>query len=229
MPPYYYMKSMILIACGQKEWGTADTYRYAAEVAYAEAHGEAKQHNDADSLELLEEIRDDLDELIDRRNNDIAAHTGIRVYFGSDGVDDLYYEPLEDDDVLSEMEDFDELAEAEDAEEVVAAEQAVLPARTSSPVDEDVKTQDAASSSATPTPTPTPAVPVVPSLAEPASTTRPLTLRAKKSARWNKGGAYNAHQFTKSIGRSAGSGLARLYREWEAEENKSNDRNSDGT
>jgi hypothetical protein len=66
MPPYYYMKHMILIACGQEEWETADTYRYAAEVAYAEAHGKAKRHDDADSLEVLEEIRDDLDELIDR-------------------------------------------------------------------------------------------------------------------------------------------------------------------
>jgi hypothetical protein len=222
------MKNMILIACGQEDWWIADAYRYAAEKAYTEAHHEATLEIDTDSLEVLEEIRDVLDQLSHRSYEEMAAETGIRVHFGSDGVDDLYYEPLEDDDVLSEMEDFDELAEAEDAEEVVVAEQIVLPTRTSSPVDSDLKTQDAASSPATPTPAPTPAVPVVLSLVEPASTTRPLTLRAKKSARWNKGGAYNAHQFTKSIGKSAGSGLARLYRKWGAEENKSNDKNSDG-
>jgi hypothetical protein len=169
MPPYYYMKNMILIACGQEGWKTADTYRYAAEVAYAEAHGEAKRHNDADSLEVLEEIRDDLDELIDRRNNDIAAHTGIRVYFASDDIDDLYYDTLEEDKVLSEMEDFDELSESDNTEEMVAAEYIVIPIRTSSPAGSDVETQGATSSSATPTPAQTHAAP---SLAEPASDTR---------------------------------------------------------
>jgi hypothetical protein len=169
MPPYYYMKHMILIACGQEEWETADTYRYAAEVAYAEAHGKAKRHDDADSLEVLEEIRDDLDELIDRRNNDIAAHTGIRVYFDSDDIDDLDYDTLEDDEVLSEMEGFHDLGEAEEADEVIAAEYIVLPIRTSGPAGSDVKAQGATSSSATPTPAQTHAAP---SLAETASTTR---------------------------------------------------------
>jgi hypothetical protein len=219
------MKNAILIACGQDDWWVADAYTRAAEKAYTETHQKATLRNDKGSLEGLEEIRDALDQLTQRNNEEMFAETGIRVHFGTDGVDDFYYDTLEDDEVLSEMEDFDELSEAENADEVVAAEQVVLPTRTSSPVDGDVKTQDAAPSPATPTPAQTPAVP---SVAEPASTARPLTLRAKKSARWNKGGAYNAHQFTKSIGRSAGSGLARLYREWEAEESKINDRNSDG-
>jgi hypothetical protein len=219
------MKNAILVACGQEDWWIADAYTRAAEKAYTEAHRKATLRNDTGSLEVLEEIRDALDQLTDRNNKEMFAETGIRVYFGSDGVDDSYYDTLEDDEVLSEMEDFDELAEAENADEVVvAAEQVVPPTRTSSPVDGDVKTQDAASSPVTPIPAQTP---TEPSLAEPASTARPLALRSKKSTRWNKGGAYNAHQFTKSIGRSAGSGLARLYREWETEENKSKDRNSE--
>jgi hypothetical protein len=169
MPPYYYMKNMILIACGQRTWETADTYRYAAEVAYAEACGEAKRHNDADSLEVLEEIRDDLDELIDRRNNDIAAHTGIRVYFASDDSDNPDYDTLEDDEVFSEIEDFDEFSESGNTDEMVAAEYIVLPIRTSGPVGSDVEAQGATSSSATPTPAQTHAAP---SLAEPASNIR---------------------------------------------------------
>jgi hypothetical protein len=163
------MKNAILIACGQDDWRVADAYTRAAEKAYTETHKKATLRNDTGSLGGLEEIRDALDQLTQRNNEEIFAETGIRVYFASDDIDDLYYDNLEDDEVLSEMEDFDELSESDSTDEIVAAEYIVLPIRTSGPAGSDVEAQGATSSSATPTPAQTHAAP---SLAEPPSNAR---------------------------------------------------------
>jgi hypothetical protein len=179
IPPYYCMQNCILIACGQDDWESADVYRYAAEDAYAKAHRKATKQNDKDSLEVLEEVRNQLDQLIDERSEDVTAQTGIKVHHGNDDIDmnNSYYDALENDGVLYQMEDREELSEVENADEL-AAERIILPIRTSSgSADGDVTVQDATPSSATPTSTQTTAAL---SLAEP-FTTRPQTLRAKKS------------------------------------------------
>jgi hypothetical protein len=163
------MKNAILIACGQDDWWVADAYTRAAEKVYTETHRKATLRNDTGSLEGLEEIRDALDQLTQRNNEEMFAETGIRIHWDRDDSVNPDYDASEDDEVLSEMEDFDEISESDNTDEMVAAEYIVLPIRTSGPAGSDVEAHGATSSSATPTPAQTYAAP---SLAEPASDTR---------------------------------------------------------
>jgi hypothetical protein len=66
------MKNMVLIACALGTWDEADVYRLSEEAIYMEELQNAVDSYDEASLELLADIRAQLDELIRFRNQELS-------------------------------------------------------------------------------------------------------------------------------------------------------------
>ncbi|KAJ4308650.1 hypothetical protein N0V94_009264 [Neodidymelliopsis sp. IMI 364377] len=186
LPPYHTMKNLVLIACALGSWDKADVYRLSTEDIYKEELAIAISYRDEASLELLEDVRVQLDKLICYRERDLFGSGS-----GRDGASD------EDEDADGYKEPSDDEEEEEEDDE-----------------DYDIHRNPSKSVNSTKV-TPTP-VKSTRSL-EPRTVTA-SSLRRQKST-INKGGAYNAHQFTKSIGKG-GMSRASLYKMWQDEEDK---------
>ncbi|CAI6337394.1 unnamed protein product [Periconia digitata] len=72
IPPYYKMRNCILIVSAMDDWNIADLYRQDAEIQYRVSHHKATEMEDEDSLEILEELRYELDQLKQMLDDDIA-------------------------------------------------------------------------------------------------------------------------------------------------------------
>ncbi|KAH7385434.1 hypothetical protein DE146DRAFT_759670 [Phaeosphaeria sp. MPI-PUGE-AT-0046c] len=125
LPPYYVIKNCILAASALGDWREADIYRLTAEQTYTTALHTATAKKDMLSLEALEGLQNELDQLEEFRPEDLATMIdGIQVY----GVDDDDVEgdaDIEDTGVsISEEEALEEqraIAEAEKDMERTAA------------------------------------------------------------------------------------------------------------
>lgn len=80
LPRYYYIKNCILLTRAIGNWNDAELYRLAAEQAYSTALSNAQLRKDQNSLDALEDLREDLDVLITCKTADFkefADHNDI--------------------------------------------------------------------------------------------------------------------------------------------------------
>ncbi|CAO2650729.1 Nn.00g020210.m01.CDS01 [Neocucurbitaria sp. VM-36] len=191
LPPYYVIRNCMLMACALDNWGEADIWRLCAEQAYRTSLEEATRKNDGNSLEALKDLRKELDELKDFRLEDLTGISRKEIdEAGAGNVDMVSMQEamfeLENEDIAGiDLEDAEALAHAENEGEV-AADDALL-CVCSARKDPTLNTTHDKSS-----------------LAEVGNTTGHM-----KSLRQNRGGAFHAQQFSKSLRKSANESHAR--------------------
>ncbi|KAL6711642.1 hypothetical protein ACN47E_004576 [Coniothyrium glycines] len=209
LPPFYIIKNCILLACALDDWNEADGWRLSAEQSYRTTLDEATRKQDLNSLLALSDLRKELDELYEFRMEDLTGMT--REERDMCGMEDDMH--LDEEDTAMQEYDDEDLAgiDLEDAEAVakvenemeVAAEHIRVPIRSTNEVaptgtktarklaiDEELH-QPSSMQADNPGKGKHPAnEPPVPKL------------RRQKSTNLNKGGAFHAHQFAKSLGRS---------------------------
>ncbi|KAF2124251.1 hypothetical protein P153DRAFT_411889 [Dothidotthia symphoricarpi CBS 119687] len=187
LPPYYFIKNSILIACALDDWDEADPWRVSAEMVYRRSLDEAQKSKDVNSLDALEVLKTQLDELNMFRMEDLTGLTPSLI----DGS--IAMSELEIDDTAGlDLEDSAAVAMAENEDEVEA------------------------DSMDTSTICQTPTIIVVPHAEggqpSPVADTKKVT--RKKSFKMSKGGAYHAHQFSKSRGHAAEPRASILNIDW---------------
>ena len=164
---------------------------------------EAQRENDTDTMEALVELREELDELAQLRIQDLTGLTkeesekleAFALEKDMEMEHEYIQEALAERELLEDidgidLEDAEAVAKAENDDEV-AAENIRLPFRI--PIDESTATA---------------ADPTTPPVLSPAddkktSSTARAKLRKKKSTRFNKGGAFHAQEFAKSLGKGS--------------------------
>ena len=150
---------------------------------------------DTQSLEALQDLRVELDELDEFRRQDLTAMANAQrdddmMVEGMDEMDDMDAGDFEEEEMLA-SEEQEGVALAENADEV-AAEALALPIRTEH-------------DPAKPNPY-TPALNVVlPTDSSPPPSTPQPKLRYQKSQKFSKGGAYHAQDWSRSYGKNSGS------------------------
>jgi hypothetical protein len=202
LPPYYFIKNAILVACALNDWTDANYYRLAAKQAHIMSVEKVKISRDENSLKALEKLRLELDELEEFRAQDVSEYmAGVQVPDSDDEVGDV---DVEDDDAG------DDDAVASNTLNIPIRPAPKYATRSAPTLNVVMPTDDGYESS-----TASPAAPVM------------RKLRHQKSAKFSKGGPYYMHAFTKSLGK--GSGFAResvLDMDWkgngdEGKQNKS--------
>ncbi|KAJ4320030.1 hypothetical protein N0V94_003595 [Neodidymelliopsis sp. IMI 364377] len=89
LPPHYFIKNAILVACVLDDWTDADCYRLAVKQAHIMSVEKAKMSRDEKSLKALEKLRLELDELEEFRAQDGAEYmAGVQVPDSDDEVGD---------------------------------------------------------------------------------------------------------------------------------------------
>jgi hypothetical protein len=223
LPPYYVIRNCILIACALDDWREADVYRLAAEQSYDTTLKVATQYKDKESLEALQDLREELDELDSFRREDLTALADAQR--AELPYDDMEIDEDNDEDMENERmeEEYEAAAEQEavaDAENdvEVAAEALRLPIRPVGGSDGPVTTDPTNNPSNLGTPD------IVLPTEDSASTSSAPKLHKKKSTRFSKGNAFNAHEFTKSLGKGYGSRASLSNMEWYQKEKEKEDK-----
>jgi hypothetical protein len=161
---------------------------------------------------VLQDLRTELDQLNEFRRQDITALADAEIgmadmdTFMDDEEMDYDVEEMDFDDVTAfEEQEAVTLAENEDE---VAAETMFLPIRAAGDVSDPTN----------PEATTAPALNIIPPVED--TTTSPTPnkqVRRHKSVRFNKGGAFHAQQFAKSISKSSASRASILDTDWATE------------
>jgi hypothetical protein len=120
LPPYHVIKNLILVTGAMDDWDEADIPRLQAEQAYIAAFRRV-QKDEIDSLEVLQDLCDELDQLQEFKRQDISAMLTAQRFTGPYDMEDL------DEEYVDET----ELAAVGNADEV-AAETLMLPSASKS-------------------------------------------------------------------------------------------------
>jgi hypothetical protein len=120
LPPYHVIKNLILVTGAMDDWDEADIPRLQAEQAYIAAFRRV-QKDEIDSLEVLQDLCDELDQLQEFKRQDISAMLTAERFTGPYDMEDL------DEEYVDET----ELAAVGNADEV-AAETLMLPSASQS-------------------------------------------------------------------------------------------------
>ncbi|KAH7398527.1 hypothetical protein BKA66DRAFT_437577 [Pyrenochaeta sp. MPI-SDFR-AT-0127] len=140
LPFYYIIKNCISIFCASDDWGEAELWKLRAEWAYNEYRKGVARHNRAEELEILSDLRFELDQLDNfrraeygREPGDAAIELEMEERFWAhiameDAAEEEALAKLEmEDGTASESDDSDAVAQTEN-EGLVAAE-TILPIR----------------------------------------------------------------------------------------------------
>ncbi|KAH6612081.1 hypothetical protein C7974DRAFT_445962 [Boeremia exigua] len=79
LPPYWFIKNCILVACALENWRDADIFRTTAEAVYHETLAEVTGEDDDGSLELLKDVAEELESLEQFREEEMFELTGISI------------------------------------------------------------------------------------------------------------------------------------------------------
>lgn len=128
LPPYYVIKNCILVAGALDNWDDADIWRLTAEHSYDRNHRIALEEQDEASLLALQDLREELDELEEFREEDILED--MKSMFPDEVPDRAYWNSDEDEDTGGwEHEEenpgedkVDNMAESEDQEPSAGSE-----------------------------------------------------------------------------------------------------------
>ena len=141
LPKYYVIHHCLLVACSLDSWLQADVYRQAAQQAYWTCHENATEREDEESLEILEGVRQRLDEVLEWKKAALAKFiTSVEDEDNEDDEDEDEDEEegdVDTDTFNNEDGDIDRLDESQTAAEAenevdVAAETFELPIRSAS-------------------------------------------------------------------------------------------------
>jgi hypothetical protein len=103
------------------DWQDADVWRLAAEQAYVTSRQDASARQNNKALEVLQELREELDELKRQKNQDFATFMGEGLFEGLLDTGDDDPDMDMDDDTATEMEMEMEMEDELGTEDAVAA------------------------------------------------------------------------------------------------------------
>jgi hypothetical protein len=185
---YWIIENALLIACAEGKWKEAEYWRLFAEDMYSRTMSKAKYDNDSALLEVLAVVREELDEVEEKLIDSLTGMTDDERAEMAETDNDEEKEENEEKPInsLPDMTDLesDEMVEKDKGKEKAQENEVVQ--------EKEEKAEIGA---------------VVPEHKDTLKPPRALPLRSK-------GGAANAHEFTKSLGRSSGK---TLFAEWKAE------------
>jgi hypothetical protein len=199
LPPYYVMNYCILIASAMDNWNEADLWRLSAEQSWYTARAKAASMRDHGSLEVLDEVRLRLDMLEEQQLEDITGlskeqrEAALDEDMATDdsAVEDEFVRLAEqelEDIVGSDHKDQDEVAAVENADEVATNQLPFRPSNGHASETSQVPAIDVTASAEG---------------SQPSTASMKSIRRNQKSRNKGKGGAANAHTFTRSLGRSS--------------------------
>lgn len=189
LPPYYVINYCILITCALDDWKKAETWVLSARQVWSTTRAKARSAKHYDSLVVLDEMRWRFEELEEQQQEDL---TGLTKEERDMSLENMTTDTLDDEEMYLELaeqelledvdgfdfEDQDEVAAVESADEIAANQLPLRPLR-----DHATQTSDTAQ-------------------VQPPSTIA-KTKSVRRKGNEDKGGAANAHTFTKSLGRSS--------------------------
>lgn len=83
LPLHYIIKNAVLVASTIRDWDEAEIWRLTAEQAYSTSYGIALKNNNKKALLILEDLRDELDELEEYMLEGMATLADDEMYGGS--------------------------------------------------------------------------------------------------------------------------------------------------